>query len=1188
MKKLWMALALVVLTATGIVAGPSADKKYTIELDDSTLFIPYSQYTRFLVANPDGDTTVFSSIGVIVQNSAGDASTYGPTGITFPASAKAFVIALDTLGLGKSADLRRASLLFIDSLGETIIQVDTVVNGNLALIMSSDGGVTWDTAYTGSAGGGVTDHGALTGLGDDDHPQYGALAQAEVLTGNWDNTANPWADDEIASSATWNATANAFDSNYIYLNIDSVLEADTVKVPGQMLIGGVASSSLKLHVYDGSANVGIQVQTGAVDGAASIGLQNDVQQWTVRTNTDDDFHIRNESAGGSVPFSINPTTNDITITGSLLMQATETVDGVDVSALDADVAADSTSWNAAADDFATNGSHTTAGYLTGISGQQIGDLGDVTETGIADNIPLVGNALGTWGPGSIAQQYIINPAWDSTHVADGGLNTEDYAVGSVTEPIIGTGAVTANKIGSGVVSRVKMATDAWRDSSLVSVTWAGKGDPAALGDARWINDSQLIAIGKTVGVDNLWAYFQPMANTRVERRDTVENGSFTPVGTWDLSGATVTLPDSSVLEANLETAIWDSIRVGYTATATLNDIFAHAAREYFDTTTAHPTDSLVVVFSDSTGDVDWDNISNMPAGFSDGVDNTISEDVFVQGQLTVSGNIDQYHRFKEWSVDNIIVDTIANNFMRPPTYVSDSFQMLHSGITYIPGGADDNNSGLWFYGSKHAAAADEQTYLYTMPTEYGIDSLLGSSAVWEELVDTTGATVSNPIVSETLWDTTRGANCYFSWADSAFGGHLSDPFFFTMKDGTPASINRVTFTTWWDSSGTTVERSIWRLYVNKWDGIDFSDTTLLADGAFNANTALTPSWRSVTYLSPSVVPEDGGWTLWFVSDTIMPSSTHRVMMLSGSTLEADSLSVPDWATDTLRFGSQVAGDYIDVGYLPDFLPATGLRWWHTTFGSFGNGFYWMTGNDQGFDSMYIAFSRDRLDWSNKRVILRRTGAWGPDANSKIYTARPLTIQTDDGFYWKLAVSGDSAGGNWRTMLVDLRFSVPNPGDVGQWYDCKDVPYQLSTDPEDSIFTTPPKFYVDGDGVQWGAIHYATDITVNAGDSLGWLFVVPHHGDIDSLRFILKDDGGTSVVDSISIRGPDGSTGLLIATDSTYWGSGTDQSGNSATLITVDVTDITVTPGQRYMVTMVSKFAADNDSLWIGVPQVRLK
>lgn len=36
-----------------------------------------------------------------------------------------------------------------------------------------------------AGGGGVSDHGLLTGLGDDDHPQYGALAQNEVVTGSW-------------------------------------------------------------------------------------------------------------------------------------------------------------------------------------------------------------------------------------------------------------------------------------------------------------------------------------------------------------------------------------------------------------------------------------------------------------------------------------------------------------------------------------------------------------------------------------------------------------------------------------------------------------------------------------------------------------------------------------------------------------------------------------------------------------------------------------------------------------------------------------------------------------------------------------------------------------------------------------------------------------------------------------------
>lgn len=36
-----------------------------------------------------------------------------------------------------------------------------------------------------SGGGGVSDHGLLSGLGDDDHPQYGALAQAETVASNW-------------------------------------------------------------------------------------------------------------------------------------------------------------------------------------------------------------------------------------------------------------------------------------------------------------------------------------------------------------------------------------------------------------------------------------------------------------------------------------------------------------------------------------------------------------------------------------------------------------------------------------------------------------------------------------------------------------------------------------------------------------------------------------------------------------------------------------------------------------------------------------------------------------------------------------------------------------------------------------------------------------------------------------------
>jgi len=46
------------------------------------------------------------------------------------------------------------------------------------------------------------DHGSIGGLGDDDHSAYGALGSAETIAGNWVNTANPWADNEVADSIT--------------------------------------------------------------------------------------------------------------------------------------------------------------------------------------------------------------------------------------------------------------------------------------------------------------------------------------------------------------------------------------------------------------------------------------------------------------------------------------------------------------------------------------------------------------------------------------------------------------------------------------------------------------------------------------------------------------------------------------------------------------------------------------------------------------------------------------------------------------------------------------------------------------------------------------------------------------------------------------------------------------------------
>ena len=68
--------------------------------------------------------------------------------------------------------------------------------------------------FTGSAIGlsAATDHGSLAGLTDDDHTQYGALAQDETITGNWVNTANPWADNEVSDTITVGASGSVNNS----------------------------------------------------------------------------------------------------------------------------------------------------------------------------------------------------------------------------------------------------------------------------------------------------------------------------------------------------------------------------------------------------------------------------------------------------------------------------------------------------------------------------------------------------------------------------------------------------------------------------------------------------------------------------------------------------------------------------------------------------------------------------------------------------------------------------------------------------------------------------------------------------------------------------------------------------------------------------------------------------------------
>jgi len=71
---------------------------------------------------------------------------------------------------------------------------------------------SWDATKTDIAG--MIDSARVKVLdgAEADSGLVGYLAQAETITGNWVNTANPWADAEIVSSATWNAKVAPADS----------------------------------------------------------------------------------------------------------------------------------------------------------------------------------------------------------------------------------------------------------------------------------------------------------------------------------------------------------------------------------------------------------------------------------------------------------------------------------------------------------------------------------------------------------------------------------------------------------------------------------------------------------------------------------------------------------------------------------------------------------------------------------------------------------------------------------------------------------------------------------------------------------------------------------------------------------------------------------------------------------------
>jgi hypothetical protein len=99
-----------------------------------------------------------------------------------------------------------AAVDYFKRVGDILIPTDTVPTGQEGYIYWDDSEATIKahdgTGWKAVGLAGATDHGALTGRGDDDHSAYGSLAGVETIAGNWVNTENPWADNEVADALT--------------------------------------------------------------------------------------------------------------------------------------------------------------------------------------------------------------------------------------------------------------------------------------------------------------------------------------------------------------------------------------------------------------------------------------------------------------------------------------------------------------------------------------------------------------------------------------------------------------------------------------------------------------------------------------------------------------------------------------------------------------------------------------------------------------------------------------------------------------------------------------------------------------------------------------------------------------------------------------------------------------------------
>ncbi len=186
---------------------------------------------------------------------------------------------------------------------ETITQI-WLHNANIDMAGGAlvDGVDVGSHNHTGGSNGPVLDHGNLTGLGDDDHPQYAAIAQNETINGSWtfNNPVvgqNPTIASHLATKAYVDANAGVSDhgalsglgdddhTQYLHLNKGGQTLQQSLAVAGGATIDGI-NISIHTHSFSLGRSFGVygkQTQNIETDDILTIGgfTASDMPVWGI-------------------------------------------------------------------------------------------------------------------------------------------------------------------------------------------------------------------------------------------------------------------------------------------------------------------------------------------------------------------------------------------------------------------------------------------------------------------------------------------------------------------------------------------------------------------------------------------------------------------------------------------------------------------------------------------------------------------------------------------------------------------------------------------------------------------------------------------------------------------------------------------------------------------------------------------